>query len=212
MSVFYVLLLGFAVSLDSFAAGIAYGLKAIRMPFSSLTIIGLITAACTGFSMWCAKMLGQFIDVHIAVIFGSLLLITLGGFNLFQEYLTKDIPASDIENEFDTRKVTLKIGKLIICIMANPEIADIDKSKSISPMEAIFLGLALGIDNMVATFAASLMGFLPFYTPLIMGVVQMAFLACGSWSSSHLVSESLKKRFPFLPGAILILIGLARLV
>ena len=96
--------------------------------------------------------------------------------------------------------------------MANPETADIDKSKSISPMEAIFLGLALGIDNMVATFAASLMGFLPFYTPLIMGVIQMAFLACGSWSSSHLLSESLKKRFPFLPGTILILIGLARLV
>jgi putative Mn2+ efflux pump MntP len=45
-----------------------------------------------------------------------------------------------------------------------------------------------------------------------MGVIQTAFIAFGSWSSSHLVSKSLKKRFPFLPGAILILIGLVRLV
>lgn len=211
MNVFYVLLLGFAVSLDSFAAGIAYGLKAIRMPFRSLAMIGLITAACTGLSMWCAYMLGQFIDVHIAIIIGSLLLIMLGGVNLFQEYLTKDIPAYEVDGEINTRQLTFPIGKLVISIMAKPETADIDKNKSISPLEAVFLGLALGIDNMVATFAASLMNFLPLYTPLIMGVIQIAFIAFGSWSSSHLVSESLKKRFPFLPGTILILIGLIRL-
>ena len=39
MIFFYLLFLGFAVSIDGFVAGIAYGLKDIRIPMKSLLII-----------------------------------------------------------------------------------------------------------------------------------------------------------------------------
>lgn len=211
MNFLYVLVLGFAVSLDSFAAGVAYGLKNIRMTGKSLVIVGVVTAACTALAMFCAGILGQFLDVHIAVFTGSLLLVCLGAISLFQEYLTKNVSAYEIDGEITAGKLTFSLGKLVISIMVRPETADIDHSKSISPVEAIFLGLALGIDNMVATFAAGLMGLLPLYTPLLMGVIQMAFIVVGSLASSRLVSESWKQKFPYLPGTILILIGLIRL-
>ena len=43
MNAFYLILLGFAVSIDGFATGIAYGLKKIHLPWTSLSIVGIIT-------------------------------------------------------------------------------------------------------------------------------------------------------------------------
>lgn len=209
MNLLYVLILGFAVSLDSFAAGVSYGLKNIRMPLRSLATVGLVTAVCTGISMLFAKLIDKLIDVHTAVIVGSILLVSLGLFNIIQEYLTKDHSLYNMDNP--SRRLCFSVGKLVISIMAKPEAADMDQSKSISPIEALFLGLALGIDNMVATLAASLIEALPLYTPLLMGLIQMLFVATGRWASCRLVSDTFKNKVPYLPGTILILIGLMRL-
>ncbi|GBG56684.1 putative membrane protein YtaF [Sporomusaceae bacterium FL31] len=211
MNIFYVLLLGFAVSIDGFIAGIAYGLKNIKIPASSLGIVGLVTVLCTGSAMFFASMLEQYINPHVAIVCGSLLLIAIGIVSLFQEYLTKNIKDFDFDDDITARKLTISIGRIMINILAKPETADVDNSKKISSTEAILLGLALGIDNMVATFAASLMGFLPLYTPLLMGVIQIAVVSAGILASTRIVSESLKKRFPYLPGTLLILLGLSRL-
>lgn len=212
MNIFYVMLLGFAVSMDGFIAGIAYGLKKIKLPFASLLIVGTVTIACTGTAMLGASYLEQFINPHIAIFCGSLLLIGIGLFSLFQEYLAKTLPSYEAENgDLSARQLTISIGRLVISIMAKPETADVDQSKRISPVEAVFLGLALGLDNMVATFAAALIGFLPLYTPLLMGTIQIIVLATGTYASSHIVSENVKKRFPYLPGILLILLGLLRL-
>jgi putative sporulation protein YtaF len=212
MNLFYVLVLGIALSIDGFIAGMAYGLKNILMPFASLIIVCGITVLCTGTAMACATMLGNFIDAHIAIMLGSLLLILIGTVSLFQEYLTKDVIPYQSDGEVTARKLTFSIGRLVISIMTKPETADVDHSQGISSLEAIFLGLALGVDNMVATFAASLMGSLPLYTPLVMGLVQVIVFTGGLYASTRFVSEQLKNRFPYLPGAILIILGLLRIL
>lgn len=211
MSIMFVLLLGVAVSLDSFAAGISYGIKGITLPGRSLSIIGLVTAICTGLAMLLAGLLGDSINTHIAVAIGALLLVGLGLFSLFQEYLTKDISPYEPAEGLSVGQLTFSIGRLVVTIMIRPETADLDKSLSIGPVEAILLGLALGVDNMVATFGAALMGSLPWYTPLVMGIIQILFIAAGSWASSRFMTDSIKKHCPYLPGTILILLGLLRL-
>jgi len=211
MSLFYVLLLGFAVSVDGFVAGMAYGLKNIKMPFTSVLIVGIVTTLGTAISMFCAYVLGQFINAHIAIIMGAALLIMLGLWSLFQQYLTKDVPSYELEGECTAHKLTFSMGQLIISIMAKPETADVDRQGSINSLEAVFLGVAVGLDAMVATFGAALMGFLPLYTPLAVGSIHMICVAGGCYSSTRFVSERLKKRFPYLPGAILIVLGLLRL-
>jgi putative sporulation protein YtaF len=211
LNLLYILLLGFAVSLDSFAAGVAYGLRNIRISSSSLVIVGLVTTLCTALAMLGASILDRYIDLQIAVVAGSMLLIGLGGLSLFQEYLTRNTTIYQPDEESSIRQLTFSLGKIVVSIMIRPETADIDRSNSINPLEAVFLGLALGVDNMVATFATSLIAMLPLYTPLIMGLIQMALIAGGCRSACRLPSESWKSRFLFLPGTILILIGLIRL-
>ncbi|HMM22525.1 MAG TPA: manganese efflux pump [Selenomonadales bacterium] len=211
MSIMFVLLLGIAVSLDSFAAGLAYGLKGIALPRRSLAIVGLVTALCTALAMFLANLLGAAVNTHIAVAAGALLLIGLGLFSLFQEYLATAISPYEPAGRLSVRQLTFSIGRLVVTIMIRPETADLDQSLSISPAEAGLLGLALGVDNMVAAFGAALIGTLPWYTPLAMGLIQISFIAAGCWASSRVLTAGLKRHFPYLPGTLLILLGLLRL-
>jgi putative Mn2+ efflux pump MntP len=95
--------------------------------------------------------------------------------------------------------------------MARPEVADVDESKHIGSMEAVFLGLALGIDNMIAASAASLGGLLPVYTPLAMAAIQVAFISVGVYGSEWLISHRVRFRLPYVSGTVLIVLGLYRL-
>lgn len=211
MSIFYVLLLGLAVSIDGFVAGVAYGLKNIRMPFASLSIVGIVASICTAVAMVMAYAVGQFIHTDIAIALGAFLLIMLGLWSLFQQYLTKGVASYEMDGEVTARKLTFSLGRLVISIMAKPETADVDRLGFISSLEAVFLGLAVGADAMVGTFAAALMGSLPLYTPIAVGIIHMICIAGGYHSSRKFFPEKLKKRFPYLPGTLLIILGLLRL-
>jgi hypothetical protein len=65
---------------------------------------------------------------------------------------------------------------------------------------------------MVATFAAQLLGVLPLYTPLVMAVIQMGLIWSGITFANRLLPESVKERFPYLPGTLLIIISVLRIV
>lgn len=197
MNIFYVLLLGLAVSIDAFVAGIAYGLKSIKMPVRSLIVIGLITGICTGVAMALAYYLGSLLNTHLAVAAGSLMLITIGTWNILQEYIAKN--SSNKDTKVANARLTVRMGRIVISIMADPETADMHHSHSISPSEAVLLGLALGIDNIVATFAAALIKPLPLYTPVIMAIIQILLIGLGMTAATRLGSDDLKKDFPIFP-------------
>lgn len=211
MNLFYVLLLGFAVSIDGFVAGVAYGLKDIRMPLASLSIVGVVAAVLTSVAMVCAYMLGNFLNTHLAIVIGAALLILLGLWSIFNQYLTKDVAAYEADGEITARNLTFSVGRLVISIVAKPETADVDRLGVISPLEAVFLGVAVGLDAMVGTFAAALMGVLPSYTPIAVGLIHMLCISSGCYSSSRYIGDNIKKRVPYLPGTLLIILGLLRL-
>jgi len=211
LSLFYVVALGFAVSFDGFIAGVAYGLKNIRMPWPSLLIVGIVTCACSVVAMFGAYVLGRFIDTEYAIILGAFLLILLGIWSVFHQYLVKNVKPFEVNGQVTMRTLTFSMGELVISIMANPETADVDRLGVISPLEAVFLGLAVALDAMVAIFGAALMGALPVYTPLAVGVIHIVCVAFGCYSSTRFISDNLKKRVPYLPGTILILLGILRL-
>jgi putative sporulation protein YtaF len=205
----YVLLLGFAVSFDALLAGVAYGVRKITVPLNSLLVVGAVTAVCTAAAMAAAQGTGMLIAPQAAVMIGAFLLLLIGLWSVFQEYLIKRLTPRQPE---DLPQLRIKLGRLIVNILADPEAVDIDHSRSISPSEAIFLGLALGLDNMVATFAAQLLGVLPLYTPLVMAVIQMGLIWSGITFANRLLPESVKERFPYLPGTLLIIISVLRIV
>lgn len=208
MDLLYVVILALAVSLDSFFAGVTYGAGAIRIPSASLAVIGLVTAVCSAVPMAVSVLVGSAVDPAIAVWVGSALLFTLGVWNILQDYLLKKLafpPAGDAE------RLTFRLGRIIVSIMSDPEYADFDHSKTISPHEAVYLGIALGLDNMAAIFGACLIGLLPLYTPLVMALIQMALVRLGLLLAAAFAPGP-EKRLLYLPGALLVFLAVFRLI
>lgn len=189
-------------------------MKGIHMPLRSLGVVGVVTVICVAIAMLGTHALGQFVDVHIATLTGASLLIALGAYRLLLDYLTKDVAMHEPGHRHPAipRKLTFSIGTLVFRIMVKPEAADLDRSRHISPMEAILLGLALGIDNMVAASAASLGGLLPIYAPLAMGAAQASLLAAGIYGCEWLIDHRVRFRLPYVSGTVLITLGLVRLI
>jgi len=212
MSLLYVVLLGVALSLDALVAGVAYGLQSIELPLASLGVTGSVCFLCTAAAMLGAHVLGNVANTRLTAEAGALVLIALGLFALLQEHLSAVVAVDDGNGEVALRQVTFSVGRLVISIMLRPEAADLDHSKVISVVEAIFLGLALGVDNVVATFAAALTGVLPLYTPVVMAIVQVSFISVGFYGVARLISDDLKRRVPYWSGTILIVLGLVRLL
>lgn len=200
MNFLYAIFLGIAVSIDAFVAGIAYGVKGITICRNSLLLVGLLTSIFSSLAMPLSYLIGNLISLQTAQYCGISLLVILGFWNIFQEYAGKKI-----------LKFSFSLGRIIINIMITPETVDIDHSFSISLTEAGLLGLALGIDNMIATFAVSLIKMLPWYTPLIMGGLQMLFIAAGAEIANKIIPAHWKIYLSFIPGLTLILLGLIRL-
>lgn len=208
MELYYILFLGLAVSIDGFFAGVAYGIKQIKVPFLSLLAIGTVTLLCTGFASYGSSTLAVYLHPMFTTIIGSLLLIGIGFSGILRQFFAKP----ELPQECNMPKnFTFSIGKIVISIMAKPERADMDKSNRLNTIEAILLGIALGIDNMVATFAAGLVETLPIYTPIMMCVIQTILVYAGMVIAERITTNKIKERLSYAPGIVLICLGLLRL-
>lgn len=187
MDLFYIVTLAFAVSLDSFMAGMIYGLKEITLPWSAVTIIGLVSTVATAAALFSAQICVLWISTHFAIMSGALILISLGMYSLSQEFLGSDY-------------------------QIQPEQLDLDHSRFINPGEALLLGLALGIDNFTAVFAAALTHHLNWQVPIMMGLCQALLIILGSALAAAPFLYKLKKAFPYVPGLLLIVLGMSRLL
>jgi len=211
MKLVYVLFLSVALGMDALASGAAYGIKGIRVPPASLGVVGVVSVVCTAAAMGLTGWLAGSIDLHVAVGIGAAMLVGLGVYRLLLDFLSEEVTPREAGHHLRHRKLTIPVGELVIRIMARPEEADIDRSKHICAGEAALLGVALAVDNMIAVSAGTLGDFLPSYTPLAMGAVQVALISAGTYGCAWLVDHRVRFRLPYLSGATLVVLGLLRL-
>lgn len=196
--------LALSVSLDAFAASFAYGCKKIKIPLFSATIITVICTAALGLSFIFGSALLQFIPGWVAVGLSFTILFVIGVFKLLDS-ITKSIirKYSSFNKEI---KLSLFNFKLILRLYADPEVADVDASKSISSKEATVLAVSLSLDGFAVGFGAALLGF------NVWAVVVFSLIANGLalWLGCLLgnkAARSLRFNISWLAGVILI--GLA---
>ena len=149
--------LAFSVSLDAFAAAFAYGCKKIELPLVSACIINVICSGMIGLSFLAGSALSNFIHPELAIWISFTILLLIGITKLLDS-ITKSIirKYTDISKEI---KLSLFNFKFILLLYADPEAADADVSKSISPKEASVLAISLSLDGFAVGFGAALLGF-----------------------------------------------------
>ncbi|WP_127582873.1 sporulation membrane protein YtaF [Paenibacillus koleovorans] len=229
------ILLALAVSLDGFGVGITYGLRRIRIPLMSIAII----SGCSGLIFWVAMQLGsylsQFLSPRLATVIGALILIAVGLWALMQMFRNKgaDEPSetsaskqSEVNEELaplgdapaasaDLRTVIVIEWKqlgLVIQILRKPSLADVDQSGVISSSEAVLLGIALSLDAFGAGIGAAFLGFSSFLTAFVIACSSGFFIATGLRLGIFYANRSWMKKLSFLPGFLLIVMGLMKLL
>jgi putative sporulation protein YtaF len=207
MHIFSLLILAFAVSLDSFSVGLTYGLRKMHIPMKSIGIIACCSAVALMTAMTIGHLLIQFLSPSLAERLGGIILIGLGGWVLYQFFRpekTKDsLPHEKIIVNFEIKSLGL-----VINILQKPMSADFDKSGTITGIEAIILGLALSLDAFGAGIGASMLGYSPVYLAVSVALMSSLFVFLGMKIGSIFSHSSWVQRFSFVPGILLIVIGI----
>lgn len=202
------LMLAFAVSLDNFSAGFAYGLRKIKIPIKSVMII----AICSGFSLYVAcffgKILQSFLEPEFANRFGGIILILIGVWVLYQ-FFRHEKDASTV-NEKVVLNLEIRSLGVVINILKKPTTADFDNSGTINGIEAFMLGVALSLDAFGAGIGAALLGYSPIQLSISVAVMSFLFVTGGLKFGRMFSHLNWMQKISFLPGVLLILIGLLK--
>ncbi|WP_071395996.1 sporulation membrane protein YtaF [Bacillus tuaregi] len=203
-------LLALAVSLDSFSVGFTYGLRKMRIPLKSIAIIAVCSAMTLMLAMLMGHLLEQFMSPSFAESMGGMILIALGVWVLYQFFRPekeKDIlPHEKVIVNFEIKSLGI-----VINILKKPMVADFDKSGTITGVEAFMLGLALSLDAFGAGVGAVMLGFSPVYLALAVAFLSSGLVFLGMKLGTNLRQNAWLQRFSFIPGIVLIIIGLLKI-
>jgi putative sporulation protein YtaF len=215
------MLMAVALSLDGFGVGLAYGLRRIRIPMSSLIAIAL----CTVFAMGISMLFGSWVTLWLrfipARLLGATILLTLGVFQLARaiwnrkrEIFPQAVPAMAVVIQKPVLepvfRFQLSFFGLVIQVLKTPDIADVDGSGGISLRESLLLGSALAMDAFASGIGAAMAGM----TLSVIGIValtQIVMLRLGQQMAGK-IPENWTAKAEYLPGAVLILVGLGKLI
>jgi putative sporulation protein YtaF len=207
---FSLLILAFALSLDSFSVGFTYGLRQMVMPFKSVLII----ASCSAVSMMLAVSIGhgleKILSPSITASLGGVILIALGAGVLFQ-FFRPEKEKELLKHEKTIVNFEIRSLGLVINILKKPMSADFDNSGTITGIEALMLGFALSLDSFGAGIGAAMLGFSPYYLAISVAVMSSLFVLLGIKSGTFFHRFDWIQRFTFLPGILLIMIGIWKL-
>lgn len=222
------LVLALAVSLDGFGVGVTYGLRKIRIPLLSIGIISLWSGIIIYGSMQIGVLMSAFLNVAVSKRIGAVILIGIGIWALVQ--ILRKHPDSEAASGTDQPPAAVMISKdaidkakeifyvelkrfgLVIQVLRTPSIADVDKSGIISASEATLLGVALSLDAFGAGIGAALIGFKPLLTASVIALASGTFIAVGLRIGYRFAGMSWMKRMSVVPGCVLILMGIMKLM
>ncbi len=202
------MMLASALSLDAFIASFAYGSKKIRIPFKSAQVISLICSSITGLSLLAGTILRQYIPDWLTITISFVVLFILGIIKLLDS-ITKSIirKYSNLNKEI---KFSMFNFKFILNLYANPEDADIDASKTLSPTESASLAFALSLDGITVGLGAAIgnvNGLAVFICSLI---TDMTAVLLGSFSGNK-AAKKISFNLSWLSGIILIILAFSKL-
>ncbi len=198
MSFLSILLFVVAASLDILVVSLAYGLKDIKINFSSTLVIASISALGTFISMILGKFLVDLISVKLGDIIGGLVLLALGFYSIYSYFKEKKILTS--HNSENNSSPTF--------ILENPEVADKDKSGNIDFKESLALSLALALNNFGLGIGASISGLNIAFTTISTFIISLIFISLGFYLSKTIKSKNISKNSNLIAGIIIIILSL----
>ncbi|WP_414527184.1 sporulation membrane protein YtaF [Nodularia chucula] len=218
------LTLSIAVSLDSFGVGVTYGMRRITIGCKSLGLITLCTAMTLLLAMILGNAVSHLLPLELAEMLGGLILLGIGLMAIFTNFRSRRRESKQSHSEFSEPPKTPKSPasrwrwldwkplRVIRDIWKSPLAADFDASGSITDLEAVALGFSVSLDSFFAGIAAALMGHSIWLTTIIISTMSGFLIYLGLQVGIVLSHNRLLNRFSYLPGILLIILGLSKFV
>lgn len=217
-------LLAIALSLDGFGVGLAYGLRRIHLPPGALSVIALCTIVAMGSSMLIGRWMVSWVELVPWKAIGAGLIVLLGLVQIMRAFhhqrdwagSVEAVPAlagQPVDRPSEPETVLhfqVRFLGLVIQVLRTPHLADVDGSGRISLRESILLGLALAMDAFATGVGAAMAG-ITFVVILLVSIIQVGMIKLGQALAGK-IPERLLLKAEFLPGMVLIAIGLGKLV
>jgi len=203
------LILASALSIDAFVVSFAYGSNRIKIPFLQINIINILGSSVLALSLLAGIIIKGLIPAWLTIVISFTILFSLGIIKLLDS-ITKSVIKRNINVTKQVRFSFLNF-KFIINLYANPEAADQNSDRIISPVEAIALALALSLDGLAIGFGAAL-GNTSILTVLIASLItDLALIILGLYLG-HKLAKKTGLNLSWLSGVILIIIAFMNLV
>ncbi len=205
-----ILLLAVAVSLDSCGVGMTYGIRKVSIPLKSIMIIAACSALSFAIGMFTGSVSEHFMAESWAGVLGGLILISLGIWTASSNFKQND----DVYMKVDERtlfQLEIKSIGLVIHILKKPLSADFDRSGTITGLEACFLGFALSLDGFGAGIGAGILNYPLTGVVLLSFIMSAAFMKAGLSAGKYLNDSFAAKVLSFVPGIVLIALGISKL-
>ena len=197
-----------ALSIDAFVACFAYGTNEIKIPFRSVAVIDLICTVTLALSLLLGSVIRPFVPSYLTKEICFLILLVLGLVKLCDSTLKSLIRKR--------KKLHKKIAfsalhlNFILHVYANPEEADTDASKLLSPAEAASLAVALSLDGLAVGFGAALASVNLYAVILLSLLAGAAAVVCGCFLGNK-IAQKLPFDLSWVSGILLIVLAFLKL-
>lgn len=195
-----VLLLAIAVSFDSLAIGISYGLNGITVPPLSKAILSIVSGLALLLSMALRPILSQWLAPRASATLGGLLFVLLGLYNLWRSYQPNSPQVPEGEQT--------PILSSLIQVFQEPLKADRDQSQHITGLEAFVLGGVLSLDAIAAGLGAALLTLPLWPTTIAVMVASLLFISQGLKTGFQLrQAPGQQHDLRWVPGLTILILG-----
>lgn len=197
-----------ALSIDAFTSSFAYGTNKIKIPFKSAMVINLVCSLFLTLSIFLGTFLHPYIAEETTNIISFVILFILGLVKYFDSTIKMLIKKQNQVN----KEFTFSIFNLqfMLNIYANPQTADIDASKRLSPKEALYLGTALAVDGLAVGLGAGLTNTNHLLVILFSLVSDIIAIITGGYIGNK-IAEKTSLNLSWLSGVILMFLALTKL-
>ena len=202
------ILLVTALAMDAFVASFAYGTNKIKIPFASIMVINLVCGIVLALSLFLGAIISPYLPPYITSSISFLILFLLGAAKLFDSSIKTFI------RKHRSLKKELKFSmfnlNFILNVYADPQEADRDYSRVLSPLEAASLAIALSLDGFAAGFGLGLVHINYIQVVLFSLISDMVAVIFGCYIGNK-IAEKLSLNISWISGVLLIILAVMNL-
>ena len=204
MTVLQASVLVLALAVDAFACSFGYGASKIKIPLKSVVVISIGCTILLGVGLFLGAMMTSILSYEAAGWIAFTILFILGVIKIFDSIIKRIIRT---KNGIDT-DINFSLFNLgfVLRIYADPEFADADYSKELTPKESIPLAVALGLDGLSVGIGIGLALINPLLILSLTFISGILVIIFGAWLGNK-VAKKITTDLSWVAGVILIVIA-----